>query len=107
MLWSKPNLGEYIGGGPRAVGTLCACAWLLSLALVQRLGCLSTQGTMLLCIGGNVVVGLAWFGAGILARNSGWHSYGIGTYWPLAVLLVLHLIFLVAGVARKPETAET
>src|SRR5207249_3037083 len=66
MLWSRQNLGSYLDSNPREIGPLCASVWLMAFCLFQRFGQVSERTTMLLGIGGNVIIILAWFGAGIL-----------------------------------------
>jgi hypothetical protein len=95
MLWSKQNLGRYFGAGPREIGTLCAFAWIITAVVFQRFFQMNGRATMLMCIGGNVIISLAWFGSGIIASGS--RSYGIGNYWPLAVFIGIHFAFLIMG----------
>ncbi|MDB6112671.1 MAG: cytochrome biosis protein [Pedosphaera sp.] len=107
LVWSKQNLGGYLVAGPREIGTLCASLWLLTWWLIQRFGQLGDRFTMLFSIAGNMIVGMAWFGAGILADNPDLHSYGIAGVWPLALFMGFHLLFLVMGAAPGPENTET
>jgi len=69
--------------------------------LIQRFGHVSHHVTMLLCIVGNVIVSLAWFGTGTVA-----HGSGMGGYWPLDALLGVHLFFFTMGVVPIFKTAE-
>lgn len=101
MFWSGQNRGGYFAGGPREVGTLGASVWLIGFWLIQRFGQVSHRVTMLLCIVGNVIVSLAWFGTGIVA-----HGSGMGSYWPLDALLGVHLFFFTMGVVPIFKTAE-
>jgi hypothetical protein len=101
MFWCEQNRGGYFTGGPREVATLCASVWLTAFCLIQRFGQISERVTMLLCIVGNMIVSLAWFGTGIIA-----HGNGIVSYWPLAALVGVHLFFLTMGVVPIFETAE-
>ena len=101
MFWSVLNRGHYLTGDAREIGTLCAFAWLGALWLIQRFGQMGTHATMLLYVVGNVIISLAWFGAGTID-----HGIGIGGYWPLGVFLGVHLLFLAMGVLRRTETAE-
>jgi len=101
MLWSEENRGRYLSGDPREIGALCAAGWLVALWMVQRFGQVSEQVLMLLCVGGSMIVSLAWFGAGTLA-----HGHGMAGYWPLDVLVGVHLLVLGMGLVQAPETAE-
>jgi len=101
MFWSGQNRGGYFAGGPREIGTLVASVWLMAFWLFQRSGQVSSRVTMLLCIVGNIIVSLAWFGAGIVA-----HGNGIASYWLLDALLGFHLVFFTMGVVPIFKTAE-
>jgi len=101
MVWSGENRGRYLTGNPQEIGALCAAGWLVALWMVQRFGQASEHVLMLLCVGGSMVVSLAWFGAGTFA-----HGLGMASYWPLDVLLGIHLIFLGLGLMPAPEAAE-
>jgi hypothetical protein len=56
---------------------------------------------MLLSIAGNMIIGLAWFGAGTLA-----HGNSIVSYWPLDALIAVHLIVFIMGVMPFTEPVE-
>jgi hypothetical protein len=101
MFWSGQNRGGYFAGGPREIGTLVAAVWLMAFWLFQRSGQVSSRVTMLLCIVGNMIVSLSWFGAGIVA-----HGSGIASYWLLDALLGFHLVFFTMGVVPIFKTAE-
>jgi hypothetical protein len=101
MFWSGQHRGGYFAGGPCEAGTLGAAVWLIAFWLIQRLGQVSHRVTMLLCIVGNVIVSLAWFGTGIIA-----HGSGMASYWPLDALLGIHLCFFTMGVVPIINTAE-
>jgi hypothetical protein len=107
MLWSRQHSGGWLRGGVREMGGIGACLWLIASAAMQRFGRVSERARMLMCIGGNVIVGLAWFAAGIIASSLGMHSYGMARYWPLGVFLGLHLFFLVMGLTPAPTVAES
>jgi len=100
MLWSRKNLGGYFGGSMREIVPLCATLLLVALLVALRIGGLSERAKMLLCIGGNVVVGLAWLGPFMIL---GW----MARYWPLAIFVGLNIAFLVIGVAPASESAES
>jgi len=101
MLWSRQNLGSYFAGGVSEPGTSCASGWLVAFWLLQSFGRVSNRVTMLLCILGNMIVSLAWFGTGIVA-----HGNGLGSSWLLDAWLGAHLAFLAMGVMPGFETAE-
>ena len=102
MSWSMRDRGNLMTGDPREIGALFVVAWFMALWLVQRSGRVREHVTLLLSIGGNMIVSLAWFGAGTLAH----HAMPWG-YWPLDVLLVVHLVVLSLGILSPPEMVET
>lgn len=106
MIWSKQNWGRYWGWDPKEIGALCVALWLIALTAMPRLGLISDRVIMLMCIGGNVIVSLAWFGAGIIAGGRGMHGVGMGSRWLLAVFLGINVCFLMMGFAPARETAE-
>ena len=57
-------------------GTLGASVWLMAFWLIQRSGQAGQRVTMLLCIVGNVIVSLAWFGPESLPTVAGWQVIG-------------------------------
>jgi hypothetical protein len=102
MFWSGRTRGHYSTvGDAREIGTLCVSIWLIVFWMLQRFGQARNRTKMLLSIVGNLVVSLAWFGAGVSA-----HGYGLGNYWPIGVLLGVHLFFLVIGIVQATELAE-
>jgi hypothetical protein len=105
MLWNHQHLGIYLQGDPKELGAACVIIWFLALSVMQRRGRLSERATMLMCIVGNIIVSLAWFGAGILDSNQKMHAQGTAGYWPLALAIFvgLNLLFLVIGLAPGPE----
>jgi hypothetical protein len=107
MLWSHRHLARYWMGDAKEIGGLCVSLWFVVSSLMQRRGLVSERVAMLMCIGGNVVVSLAWFGAGILEASQ--KANGTVGYWPLALSLFLglHLVFLVMGVAPAPEAEKS
>ena len=100
MFWSSWHLGRSWAWDPREIGALLVSVWFIALSAAQRFGRVSERTTMLMCISGNVLVGLAWFGAGIMVHDPGMHA--LGSYWPLAVFLGVHFFFLVRGMALAP-----
>lgn len=92
MVWSAKNRGLWLSGDPREIGALGALVWVGCVSLLQRFRPVNDDATMLLCIAGNVVVGLAWFGAGLMA-----HDEGIGSSWLLDGALALNLLFVALG----------
>ena len=100
MLWGRQHFGGWLRGGVREAGSLCVSVWLIALWAIQRIGQVSDHAAMLMCICGNVIVSLAWFGAGIIASSPRMHGYGIGSHWPLAVFIGVHFVFLILGGMR-------
>lgn len=107
MLWSRQNLGRYWGWDPKEIGGLCASAWLVALVVMQRYGRWRDRAVMLLAIGGSTVVSLAWFGGNLWDNQWRLHGNVSETGWLLAVLLGIHLVFLVMGMTAAREATET
>ena len=107
MFWSKQNLGFYFGaGGAREAGAWCAAAWLIALCLIQRSGQLSDRKGMLLGVTSNVIISMAWFGAGIVSGGRGIQGLVSAHYWPLHLFVGLNLLILAADGLRLNETAK-
>jgi hypothetical protein len=104
MLWCHQHLGRYLTGNAKEMGALCVSVWFVVLSVAQRCVRVSERLTMLMCIGGNVIVSLAWFGAALLDDGR-----RVPSYLPLAlsILLGIHLVFLVMGLAPAPDPAES
>jgi hypothetical protein len=98
-LWSGEQLGRYWIGDAREIGGYCAAAWLAVLWVVHRLGLPTGRATMLMCIGSNGVIGLAWFGGGIFDHNQ--HAQRLTSYWPLAIFLGINLCLLAVGLVPE------
>jgi hypothetical protein len=107
MLWSRQNWGRYWGWDPKEIGGLCASAWLVALVVMQRYGRLRDRAVMLLGMGGSTVVSLAWFGSNLLDNHWRLRADGSEAGWLLAVLLGIHLVFFVIGIAPTREAAES
>jgi len=111
MLWARKNLGRFFGGDPREIGGLCVTAWFIATAIVQQFFRISDRKAMLMCISGNIVIILGWFGANMFTALQ---SYGFGTQWLFELLLGVHLIALLLGFIpadslplRTPRTPKT
>jgi hypothetical protein len=96
MIWSVQNRGNYFSADPREIGTICAALWLIGFCVIWRFGQVGVHTTMLLCLVGNLIMCLAWFGAGLAS-----HHYGIGSSWQLNAAVVINLVFLVWGMAPR------
>ncbi len=109
MLWSRKNLGRYWSWNLREIGALCVTIWFVSLSLLQRFGGVSQRGGMLMSIGGNIIVALAWFGAIIAANAPAMRVYTEGSHWLLITFFGIHLVFLALGLAssQKQRTVES
>jgi hypothetical protein len=99
VLWSGQNRGTYWGGTPRETGGLCASIWLVGLWSVQRFFRKDAYARMQACIGGNIIVGLAWSGAVVLSGDS--LPSHFGDYWLIELFLGLHLVVFAIGLARR------
>jgi len=100
---SKDHFGAYWRWDPREMGFLCVLIWLAALLGIQRRDA-SERAAALMCVGGNIVVSLAWFGTGIVTSSPGIHFYGVFIYWWLTVFIGVNLCLLVLGIV--PTTAK-
>jgi hypothetical protein len=107
MVWSRQNLGRYWDWDPKEIGGLCASAWLVALVVMQRYRRLRDRAVMLLGLGGSTVVNLAWFRGNLWDNQRGLRAYGTETCWLLAVLLGVHVVFLVMGMIPAHEARES
>lgn len=106
ILWSKHTLGCYFAGDPREIGATGIFVWLVGSCVAQRLTWLNEQAVMLVSVVGNLIMILAWFGAGVMAESSKMYGYHSGRYWFLAALLGFHFIILLLGIIAKTLTHE-
>ena len=99
MFWSRRHLGPCLGTNPREIGGLCATLWLLASSVIQQFVPLGGRAQMRMAIGGNLVILLAWLGAGLISDSHGAHPLATGGPWSviLAAMLGLHLVFLLLG----------
>ena len=101
LLWSGIVRQHFFVWHLRELGTLVVLAWLIIVWTVQRNRQLGAQAFFVLCVAGNILVGLAWFGAGVTARGQSFVRF-----WPLDVVLVLSLLFLVLGLVPHSPVKE-
>ena len=96
-----------MGANANEIGAVFVAAWFVTMAVMQRRGSVGERATMLMCIGGNVIVSLAWFGPMLMGPGPRFH--GITPYLPLGLSLFagLHLLFLAIGMAPAPEEARS
>lgn len=92
-IWAKEHWGRYWGWDVKEVGGLAVLSWLL-LGLATQLCRVGTHAAMILSVGGNIVVALAWFGTNLL--NHGIGSSGVMAY-TLAAFVACNLVFLLLG----------
>lgn len=79
-IWAKDHWGRYWGWAVKEVGGLAVLSWLL-VGLAMQWCKVGTHATMILSVGGNIVVALAWFGANLLVHGVG--SNGVSATKPL------------------------
>ena len=105
MVWCHQQHGKYLMGDAKEAGGLGVAIWFVVLSIMQRRR-MSERAVMLMCLGGNIIVSLAWFGAGILDASRKMQAVG---YWPVAfaVFLGIQISFLMMGVALAPEKVAT
>jgi hypothetical protein len=103
MVWSHQHYGKYLLGDPKEAGGLGVAIWFVVLSVMQRRR-MSERAVMLMCLGGNIMVSLAWFGANFLDASRKMQTSTVG-YWPVAfaVFLGIQILFLVMGLAPAPE----
>lgn len=105
MVWSKQNRGFYWGNSSREFGGLCVSVWLVILWAIQNLSKVNISTRMLACVGGNVIVSLAWFGAQIVANDPGLNHFA--SYWPLEIFVAIHFVIFALGLSRRFEPIKT
>jgi hypothetical protein len=107
MVWCHQHYGKYLTDDPKEAGALGVVIWFVVLSVMQRRR-MSERAIMLMCLGGNIMVSLAWFGAGILDASRKMQTGTVG-YWPVAfaVFLGIQILFLVMGLAPAPEKVAT
>jgi hypothetical protein len=105
MLVSTQYFGRYWRWDPKEIGGLCVALWLIALVALQRFSHISDRGSMLLCVGGNVVVSMAWFGANIIDNHQTMQVHGTASGWPLAALLGIQLCILILDFACPHKAA--
>jgi hypothetical protein len=107
MVWCHQHYGKYLMGDPKEAGALGVAIWFVVLSVMQRRR-VSERATMLMCLGGNIMVSLAWFGANFLDASRKMQA-GTESYWPLAfaVFLGIQILFLTMGLALAPEKVAT
>jgi hypothetical protein len=103
MVWCHQHYGKYLLGDPKEVGALGVAIWFVVLSFMQRRR-MSERAVMLMCLGGNIIVSLGWFGANFLEASQKMQAGTVG-YWPaaFAVFLGMQILFLVMGLATAPE----
>ena len=99
MIWWKQNRGTFLAGDLKEVGAVCVVIWFMILAVTRQRRLMSERATMLMSIAGNMMVSVAWFGAGMLGHK-------ILGFWPLALVIFLgvHILFLVMGLVPAART---
>jgi hypothetical protein len=107
MLWCRLQTGKFLMGDVKEVGALCVDIWFVVLSVLHRRRRVGERATMLMCVGGNIIVSLAWFGAAIYNDGQRMHA-GWARYLPLGLVVFvgIHLLFLVMGFAPAAAKAE-
>jgi hypothetical protein len=93
-LWAKEHFGRYWGWDIKEIGGLAVLSWLLLLLAVQCRS-VGVHATMILGIGGNIVVALAWFGVNLVGHGA--KSYGAALSYSLFSFIALNLVVLIIG----------
>jgi hypothetical protein len=107
MWWGHQHHGNYLSGDLKEAGALGVIVWFVVLSVMQRRR-VSERVTMLMCLGGNILVSVAWFGAGIFEASRKMPA-GAAGYWPVAfaVFLGMQILFLTMGLALATEEMAT
>jgi hypothetical protein len=108
MLWCRQHYGKFLMRDVKEIGAFCVIVWFVALSLARGRRWISERAAMLMSLVGNIIVGLAWFGAGILDHARRTHAE-IAGFWPvtLAILLGIHILFIILCVAPAPAQAES
>lgn len=94
VIWWKQNHGAFLAGDLKEVGAVCVIVWFMILAVARQRRLMGERATMLMSVAGNMIVSLAWFGAGMFGHK-------VLGFWPLALAIFLgvHILFLIMGFA--------
>ena len=95
MIWSKAAWGRYWAWDAKETGAFCILAWLLVSTAIHRWDGISARAVLLLGLVGNIVVGLGWFGANLVARKLPF--YGVEGLALITVVVAPSVFFFVAG----------
>jgi hypothetical protein len=90
-LWAKEHWGRYWGWDMKEIGGLAVLSWLLLLLAVQCRS-VGVHATMILGIGGNIVVALAWFGVNLVGPGA-----ASAFRYPFCCFIGLNLVAFVVG----------
>jgi hypothetical protein len=93
-LWAKEHWGRYWGWDIKDIGGLAVLSWLLLLLAIQFCN-VGVHATMILGIGGNIVVALAWFGVNLVVPGA--KSYGAALIYSLFSFIALNLVVFIVG----------
>jgi hypothetical protein len=96
FIWTWGKYGVYATGGWREAGGFCTGAWILAVWVAQRKGWLNERAVVLLSIGGNIVVAMAWFGGVALAAH-GYQGLHGKLLWSLAAFIAVNLVGIIVG----------
>jgi hypothetical protein len=92
-------------GDAKEIGAAVVAIWFVVLSVRRPGRQISERTAMLMCVAGNVIVSLAWFGAAIMERKPATvvHAWDGAMPLALSVFLGLNLVFLVLGLAPAPS----
>ncbi|HEV8523546.1 MAG TPA: cytochrome c biogenesis protein CcsA [Terriglobales bacterium] len=97
MVWAKAEWGRYWAWDPKEIGGFSVVAWLACFLFTHRFAGGGARGLLVMSVLGNIVVGLAWFGANLLG---GTHRYGTPIYsLPLLAAVAANFAFFLIGLA--------
>jgi hypothetical protein len=104
MFWCHQHFGKYVIGDAKEIGAAIVAIWFVVLSVRRPGRQISERAAMLMCVAGNIIVSLAWFGAAIMESKPApvVHAWA-GEPLALSVFLGLNLAFLVLGLAPAPS----
>jgi hypothetical protein len=106
MFWAHSHWGVYFNGSSKEIAGACGSLWLIAIATMRLCNRTAGRGFILLSIGGNMVISLAWFAPFLMEAVPADKGPITVTAWLLAAFLGIQLVFLTAGLMPGSDTLE-